>query len=71
MSHREPELIAQKGKFSLWRRQTDKEGDVLIVYEIRRSTELVEEFDNQREALSELELQDRLEVQARAFGPGM
>ena len=64
-------MIAQKGKFSLWQRQTDREGDVLIVYEIRRSTELVEEFDNQREAMSELELQDRLEVQARAFGPGM
>ena len=71
MSRPESELIAQQGKFSLWQRQNHRDGEVVIVYEVRRSDELIEEFENQRDARSALELQDRLEVQSRAFGPGM
>ena len=71
MSYLEPELVVAQGKFSLWQRQDNRDGDVVIVYEIRRSNELIEEFENQQDAMAELELQDRLEVHSRAFGPGM
>ena len=71
MSKQAPELIAGKGKFTLWMRQDDINGQVVTYYEIRRGDVIIGGFDNEREAVSELDLQDRLEVQARAFGPGM
>jgi hypothetical protein len=71
MSNLAPELIAGKGKFTLWMRQDEINGHVVTCYEIRRGDVTVDELDNEREAMSELDLQDRLEVQARAFGPGM
>ena len=61
-------LLAQKGKFSLWECASTGEG---ATYEIRRGADRIEEYRDEREALSGLALHDRLEVQGRAFGPGM
>jgi len=62
------ELVATKGKFGVWR---ILDGSGKPVYELRHCEEIVDSFDTEREAVSEMELQDRLEVQGRAFGPGM
>ncbi len=74
MSIAEPQLLAEKGKFKTWRVEVVdvSSGNSLGTrYEVRKEDVVLEQFDNEREAVEEMLLQDRIEVQNRSSGPGM
>jgi len=74
MSIPEHQLVAEKGKFKTWRIEIiDESTDntISIRFEVRKGVVVLEEFDNEREAVEEMLLQDRIEVQNRPSGPGM
>ena len=70
---KDEQLIAEKGKFKTWRLELPEESDGIsgFVYEVRKAKEVYERFDNEREAIEEMLLQDRLDVQNRSSDVGM
>jgi hypothetical protein len=74
MGNAEQQVVAQMGKFKTWRVELidASTGNITgIRYEVRKEDEVVEQFDNEREAVEEMALQNRVEVQNRPSGPGM
>ena len=66
-------LVAEKGKFSTWCIETvhGSDGNPDRRYEVRQQDVVIDQFDNEGEAIGEMVLQDRIEVQNRGSGPGM
>jgi len=74
MSITKPQLLAEKGKFRTWCVEIidDSTGKSMgTKYEVRKGDVVLDQFDNEREALEEMLLQDRIAVQNRPSGPGM
>ncbi len=74
MSIAKPQLLAEKGKFKTWCVEIidDSTGNSIgTKYEVRKGDVVLDQFDNEREALEEMLLQDRIAVQNRPSGPGM
>ncbi len=69
----EPRLVAEKGKYRIWCVEyvCENSGNIDRRYEVRREDLVLEQFDNENEAMAEMLLQDRMEVQNRSSGPGM
>ena len=70
----EQKLVAEEGKFKTWRIEIVDENTGNAVdsrYEVRKGDVVLEKFDDEREAIEGMLLQDRLEVQNRPSGPGM
>jgi len=74
MSINKPQILAEKGKFKTWCVEIidDTTGNTIgTKYEVRKGDVVLEQFDNEREAVEEMLLQDRIAVQNRPSGPGM
>ena len=70
----EAQLISKKGKFTIWKVEYTSETSGEIggkKYELRKGSKVVERFDDEREAVDEMLLQDRIEAQNRTTDVGM
>lgn len=74
VSKRDVETLDQQGHFTIYKVEMidDQTGATSAIrYEVRKSAEVIGEFDTETEAIKEMELQQRLARQNRASGPGM
>ena len=73
MTTRKGQLVAVQGKFKTWRVVIIDESNTTTgyVYEVRKADKICERFDNEREAIEEMLLQDRIEAQNRSSDVGM
>ena len=74
MTKRSTQLIEQQGNFKTCKVELIDEATgktVRVCYEVRKSDEVLEEFETEYEALKEMQLQERMARQNRPSGPGM